>query len=174
MGNADVNQKLKNLQKRINTFYSDGKNFENKETAKKMWIKDNQIVVDKEIPVLPGEHLIKAQYKDVIERDGNIAQKINICVSSDIEMKKCDVMKKAAYSRDIRPEFECHLRTKSACIQAVEKGDNDVVVVSASEYKNAKTVGLKAILFESYAENDIMVAVTDGDVNPDILKKSSL
>lgn len=119
MGNADVNQKLKNLQKRIKTFYTAGKTFDNKETAKKMWIKDNQLVVDKEVPVLPGEHLIRAQYKDVIERDGNIAQKINICLSSDIEMKKCDVMKKAAYSRDIRPEFECHLKTKSACFESV-------------------------------------------------------
>lgn len=119
MGNADVNVKLQNLQKRLKTFYEDGKKFENKDTALKMWIKDSQLVVDKAVPVLPDEHLNNAKYKDVIERDGNIAQKIKICLSSNIEMKKCDVMKKAAYSRDIRPEFECYLKTKSACYQSV-------------------------------------------------------
>lgn len=58
--------------------------------------------------------------------------------------------------------------------EKVEAGENDVVVVPANENKNAKTVGLKAILFESYSEDDVIVAVADNDVSSDILKKSAL
>lgn len=38
-------------------------------------------------------------------------------MKSDVEMRKCAVMRKAAYSRDIRPEFVCVL--SSDCIQSV-------------------------------------------------------
>lgn len=58
--------------------------------------------------------------------------------------------------------------------EKVEAGENDVVVVPANENKNAKTVGLKAILFESYSEDDVIVAVADNDVSSDILKKAAL
>lgn len=58
--------------------------------------------------------------------------------------------------------------------EKVEDGENDVVVVTASENKNAKTVGLKSILFESYSEDDVIVAIADNDVSSDLLKKSSL
>lgn len=38
-------------------------------------------------------------------------------MKTDVEMKKCEVMRKAAYSRDIRPAFMCVL--SADCIKSV-------------------------------------------------------
>lgn len=76
MGNADVNTRLTRLQDRINEFYNEGKTSSNKEFAAKLWINEKNLVVKKEKQTLPGEHLVKAQYKDVIERDGSHETKI--------------------------------------------------------------------------------------------------
>lgn len=76
MGNADVNIRLTPLQKKINAFYTAGQQQSDKALAAKMWIDENNVVVDNLHQTLPGQHLINAQYKDVIERDGNMHQKI--------------------------------------------------------------------------------------------------
>lgn len=76
MGNADVNLKLTPLQKKINAFYTAGQQQSDKALAAKMWINDANVVVDKLKQTFPGEHLTNAQYKDVIERDGHMHQKI--------------------------------------------------------------------------------------------------
>lgn len=76
MGNSDINTRLSRLQDRLQTFYNDGKKSEDKDAAGKMWINEKNLVVKKVDKVLPGEHLTKAQYKDVIERDGNMQQTI--------------------------------------------------------------------------------------------------
>lgn len=76
MGNADVNNKLTRLQDRINAFYNDAKALPDKNYTAKMWVNDANVVVKKEHQTLPGEHLTQAKYKDVIERDGSMQQKI--------------------------------------------------------------------------------------------------
>lgn len=76
MGNSDVNSKLTRLQDRINAFYNEGKKLSDKELKAKMWINEKNVVVKKEQQTLPGDHLTKAQYKDVIERNGNMQIKI--------------------------------------------------------------------------------------------------
>lgn len=76
MGNGDINSRVSRLQDRINEFYNAGKRSTDKEAAAKLWINEKNLVVKKTAQVLPGDHLIRAQYKDVIERDGTIEQKI--------------------------------------------------------------------------------------------------
>lgn len=76
MGNADIKTRLTQLQNRINEFYENGKQTAYKDVAPKLWINVKNVVVKKENQVLPGDHLIRAQYKDVIERDGSTDQKI--------------------------------------------------------------------------------------------------
>lgn len=75
MGNSDIKTRLTRLQNRINEFYNDAKKA-NSPNAFKLWINEKNVVVKKETEVLPGDHLIRAQYKDVIERDGSTDQKI--------------------------------------------------------------------------------------------------
>lgn len=76
MGNGDIRTRLNRLQDRINEFYNDGKKSDDKQKAAKLWINEKNVVVKKESQVLPGDHLVRAQYKDVIERDGSTDQKI--------------------------------------------------------------------------------------------------
>lgn len=76
MGNADVNTRLATLQRRISEFYEAAKTSSNKAAAAKLWIDDKHVVVSKAQQTLPGEHLTRAQYKDVIERDGSTQTKI--------------------------------------------------------------------------------------------------
>lgn len=76
MGNADVKTRLSRLQNHIKEFYEEGKKSSNKAAAANLWINQKNLVVDKKEPVLPDDHLTRAQYKDVIERDGPTEQQI--------------------------------------------------------------------------------------------------
>lgn len=174
MGNGDVGRRLKKLQQRIQTFYSEGKASPDTAAALKMQINPKLTVVDKETPVLPGEHLVKAEYKDVIERDGSTAQKIKLCVTSNEEMKKCDTMKRAAYSRDVRPELECVLKSKDECVKAVKESAADVVIVKPDDYHTAKDAQLKVALYEIYDHEDVYVAVAAKNAGETVLKKGTL
>lgn len=45
-----------------------------------------------------------------------------LCVKTDVELRKCEVMRKAAYSRDIRPAFMCVL--SDDCIKSVRNDES--------------------------------------------------
>jgi hypothetical protein len=91
-----------------------------------------------------------------------------------IAMKKCETMSKAAFSRDIRPEFTCLLKSVNECERAVSEGTADATVVDGSSYDAARALGLKTILFEAYSPDDVIVAVVDGAVKPEFLRKASV
>lgn len=76
MSNKDVRTPIARLQSRIKEFYNDGKTSSNKNAAWRLWINDKNLVVSKENHALPSDHLNRAQYIDVIERDGSTDQKI--------------------------------------------------------------------------------------------------
>lgn len=76
MANTEVNTRLSRLQTRIQEFYEEGKISSDKELAQKLWFNEKNVVVAKKEKVLPGDHLSRAQYKDVIEREGPTEQKI--------------------------------------------------------------------------------------------------
>lgn len=174
MGNGDINNRFQRLQKRLQQFYEDAKNAANTDKASKMWVDRKNLLVDREVPVQPGDHLNRAQYKDVIERDGPFENKLKLCVASQLEQDKCEVMRRVAYSRDIRPELECVLKAKDSCIGAVQRGEADVVVLKGEDQHASTTEGLKSILFEKYDEGDVMVALADSGVSRDQILKAPL
>ncbi|XP_055551682.1 transferrin [Wyeomyia smithii] len=174
MGNGDINSRFQLLQQRLQQFYEEAKNSVASDKASQMWVDRRNVLVDREVPVLPGEHLNRAQYKDVIERDGPFQYKIKLCVASELEQEKCEVMRKAAYSRDVRPEFECVLKGKNACVAAVQRGEADAVVLKGEEQTIDNVDGLKPILFEKYDDGDVMVAIADQGITRDQLLKSPL
>lgn len=174
MGNGDINNRFQRLQKRLQQFYEEAKNSANTDKAAKMWVDRKNVLVDREVPVQPGDHLNRAQYKDVIERDGPFENKLKLCVASQVEKEKCEVMRKAAYSRDVRPELECVLKGKDSCIGAVRQGEADVVVLKGENQHASMTEGLKSILFEKYEEGDVMVAIADTGISRDQILKAPL
>lgn len=88
-----------------------------------------------------------------------------MCVQTEAEMKKCDTMRRAAYSRDIRPEIEC-VQEKD-CIVAVKEDKADMVAVHANNYKEAREDKLKPIVYEGYGPNNVYVAVVDPTLTKD-------
>lgn len=174
MGNGDINSRFQRLQKRLQQFYQDAKNSADTDKALKMWVDRKNVLVDRDVPVQPGDHLNRAQYKDVIERDGPFENKIKLCVASLIELNKCDVMRKAAYSRDVRPALECVMKSRDGCVEAVRRGEADVVVLKGEDQHAVSTEGLKSILFEKYDDADVMVAVADKGISRDQVLKAPL
>lgn len=173
MGNGDINSRFQQLQPKLQQFYEEAKNSADVKKAAAMWVDQKNLLVNRVQPVLPGEHLNKAQYKDVIERDGPFESKIKLCVTSQLEADKCDVMRRAAYSRDVRPEIQCVLKgSRDACVTAVKDGTADVVVLKGEDQPTG--TGLKAILYEKYAEEDVMVAIADKGINRDQLTKAPI
>jgi len=167
MSNADVSGRVSRLQDRINEFYNEGKKSNNKEAAAKLWINEKNLVVKKNVQVYPGQHLLNAQYKDVIERDGTTEQKIRLCVKNDVELRKCETLRKAAYSRDIRPEFTCVI--SSNCAHNVQENLSDVTVLTASEVSEAKSNQLKSVIYET--TDDHYVIVAKKGIQEELLKK---
>lgn len=76
MGNSIVKTCSARFQSLIKEFYEQGKKSSDKTLASKLWINEKNVVVSKDEQVLPGDHLTRAQYKDVIEREGPFEQKI--------------------------------------------------------------------------------------------------
>uniref|UniRef100_T1PF04 Transferrin n=1 Tax=Musca domestica TaxID=7370 RepID=T1PF04_MUSDO len=152
-------QQFHNLQDRLEKFFENGLHAENKEAAAHLLINENAVYHKKAEAVDPQQYLEKAGYKDVIERDGSALRKMKMCVQSDIEFQKCNSMRRAAYSRDIRPEMEC-LKEEN-CIAAVAECKADMVAIQADHYKPARESKLQPVVYEAYAENDIYVVVID-------------
>ncbi|XP_075158793.1 transferrin-like [Haematobia irritans] len=164
--NGDV--KLHNLQKRLEKFFENGLHAQNKDAASHLLINENAVYHSKPQAVDPKEYLEKAGYKDVIERDGSALRKMKMCIQTDIEMQKCNTMRRAAYSRDIRPEMECV--QERDCILAVKNNKADMVAVRANNYKEARDVKLKPIVYESFEPNDVYVAVVDPTLTNDNIR----
>lgn len=143
-----------------------------------MLVNEKNTVVAKEEPILPGEHLTKAKYAEVIERqllDGDSDdEKIKLCVSGSVEMRKCEAMRDVAFSRDIRPKFECIVKDNEKCGEAVSNGDADAVVVEAKNVGKYNLDNLKPLLFEAFDNDDKYVVIADQDLSYNDLKKVSL
>lgn len=92
------------------------------------------------------------------------------CVTSEIEFKKCETLRRAAYARDIRPEFVCIQH--GHCIAAVQDNKADVTVLPGIEYRTGRRHNLIPVIWEQYEDN--YVAIVDKSVKPELTRKSGL
>jgi ABC-type amino acid transport substrate-binding protein len=161
---------LQNLQARLDKFFTNGLKAENKKAASDLLIEPDLVYHNKEKIVDPKEYLERAGYKDVIERDGSALNKIRLCVSQDIEMKKCKTMLRAAYSRDIRPELECVM--SDDCVKAVKDNKADATVVDPNLAKNAREQHLVPVVYETIMDANLYVVVVDSSLSKDVIAKS--
>lgn len=81
-------------------------------------------------------------------------------------------MRRAAFSRDIRPEFECIL--KSDCIQAVHEKTADAAVLPGILFKDARANHLTPVLYEMLDETLFYVALVDKNLKTDVAKKAAM
>lgn len=162
-------EKLDQLQHRLERFFSNGLQAQNKEAAGHLLIQPNAVYHSKETAIDPKVYLERAGYKDVIERDGSAIRRIRLCAQNDAEYAKCQALHQAAYSRDARPELECVQSVD--CILAVTKREADLVVVGADTWEEAKKSKLQPVVYEQLDTQDTLVAVAPPSVGrADILK----
>lgn len=143
-----------------------------------MLVNEKNTVVAKETPILPGLHLSNAKYTDVIERqllDGNSDdEKIKLCVSTNVELRKCNVMRDVAFSRDIRPSFECILAANSKCQDDLKNNKVDAIVVQAKSIDKYNLDNLVPLIHEAFDDNDHYVVIADAGISNSDLKKATL
>ncbi|KAI5743980.1 hypothetical protein M8J77_024520 [Diaphorina citri] len=124
-------------------------------------IDSNSTAVDNKKTLHPTQYLQKANYEDVIGRVVKPIKPIRWCVSSPEGMSKCLAFKDAAFSRDIRPPFECN-REKSSkvCLKLIADGAADVITLDATEaVLGRKNLNLRPILKEKYGNEKDLLAV---------------
>uniref|UniRef100_A0A240PK04 Transferrin n=1 Tax=Anopheles christyi TaxID=43041 RepID=A0A240PK04_9DIPT len=132
-------------------------------TAQKLWIDRNAPVVDRNETIAPRDYLARANYAEVIEREGRYGNVLRLCVMSEEERQKCELMRQAAYSRDIRPALRCVLKTQDACVAAVRDGtEADAIVLRTANTQ------LKPLMWEAY--DDAMVAIADKTITRERLQ----
>ncbi|KAK9308875.1 hypothetical protein QLX08_001288 [Tetragonisca angustula] len=128
------------------------------EEEKADWWKDIMLLNEKTLAVaapvaLPEHHLKDAKYFDVIERNSGATDKsARWCVSSKKALDKCRALARAAYSRDVRPKFECSLeKTEDHCLKAIKSGDADLTILEGGSVLRAtKEFNVAPIIAESY------------------------
>lgn len=174
MGNGDINDKASGVQGLLPDLYNRAKESDNKAWKKGLLVDEKNLVVNKDANVLPGAHLELSRYMDVIERSTSRQHAIKFCVDSMPALDKCNVLKMAAYSRDIRPVFECHMKTKDECIAQVGSGEMDTTVLHALDVPLAQQHHLSPVLFEQFRDDDKMVALAPKNTDPVLLMKATV
>ncbi|XP_052866400.1 transferrin [Anopheles cruzii] len=136
-----------------------------REAAHLLGLDRRHLIVDQRHLVPPAEYLTRAYYTDVIERETPYDFRIRLCVVSEPERQKCVQMQRAAFARDVRPAFQCVLKTAEACAKAVATGDVDAVVLKEPP---APAAQLKPVVWEVF--DDVMWAIADKGLSSDQLR----
>lgn len=173
MSNGDLAARAAPLQAALPPLYDAAKAGDADAAEKRRLLVDaKNLVVNKDRHVLPGAHLELSRYLDVIERSTTRVNDVRLCVDSLPALDKCHVMKMAAFSRDIRPRLECHLKTRAECVAAVVAGQVDALVVRPSDVPAEQRKLLKCPLAETFAEEDKMVAFAPQGSDRALLQKA--
>lgn len=164
MANADVRPRAAPLQQQIADLYELGKRRAaaggeaERDRAARLLIDERNVVAAKAEHSLPGEHLDAANYRDVIERNADAQRPLRLCVRRAVEQRKCEVLSRVAFARDIRPQFECVLAAD--CTAAVRDGRADATVEQPADWAAVRAAGgLVPLVQEELDGGDAYVAV---------------
>jgi len=76
------------------------------------------------------------KFSDVVERDyGPPFKTVRFCVTSQTEEDKCRTLKKVAFSRNIRPMFDCVLeKSVQDCLKTIRDDGADVITLDGTHF----------------------------------------
>lgn len=152
MANADIVKNIDELRNKIANLDTIGEK-KNATWFEKVLILDEKTVVKNNKLISPSDYLNKANYTDVIEREyGPPIKVVRMCVTSDLALQKCKELSKAAFSRDIRPRYECVQEANVyGCLRAIRDNVADLATVDPGQLEKSKSsYNLKPILTEEY------------------------
>nr|Q02942.1 RecName: Full=Transferrin; Flags: Precursor [Blaberus discoidalis]AAA27820.1 transferrin [Blaberus discoidalis] len=156
MANHDLDNDIADLRAKISLADTIGETENADWLSKVLDLNNKTIPIDNQGPYSPENYLNKANYTDVIERDtGAPHRPVRFCVTSDAELEKCRVLKRAAYSRDIRPAFDCVREAGlHECLRTVRDDGADVITLDGGEvFVAQRQYNLKPIVAEQYGEH---------------------
>ncbi|KAI4460367.1 transferrin [Holotrichia oblita] len=153
MANADVVKTIDELRKKIENLNTEGYKNHAAWLKKVLEISDKNIAKENKV-ISPGDYLDKGNYTDIIERDyGPPYKTARFCVITDEEMEKCAALASSAFTRNIRPRFDCvQERTVEDCLRNIRDGGADIITLDAGHVDQAiKEYNLKPIVAEKYS-----------------------
>ncbi|KAF0314806.1 hypothetical protein GQ607_017962, partial [Colletotrichum asianum] len=153
----DIGEDIPDLQAQISLANTEGEAQQAPWLNKVLDLNNKTVAVDNPAgPFSPLDYLNKANYTDVIERNSGVPMRpVRICVVSDVELQKCHALKKSAFSRDIRPPFDC-IQEPSLhdCLKTVRDDGADIITLDGGEVLMAqREYNLKPIVAEQYGEH---------------------
>ncbi|RZC39825.1 transferrin, partial [Asbolus verrucosus] len=154
MANADVVKTVDELRRKIENLDTVGSK------SHAPWLEKVLEINDKSVPkankvISPGDYLDKANYTDVIERDyGPPFKTVRFCVTTQAEMEKCRGLSKSAFSRNIRPRFDC-IQEKDVhdCMKTIRDNGADIITLDGGLVDKAqRDYNLVPIVAEQYGK----------------------
>ncbi|XP_018576299.1 transferrin [Anoplophora glabripennis] len=152
MANADVVKTVDELRKKIENLNTVGSQHHAPWLEKVLELNDKTAPRENKV-ISPGDYLDKANYTDVIERDyGPPFKTIRFCVTSQDEEDKCRALSKSAFSRNIRPRFDCVVeKNVYACLNTIRDNGADIITLDGGLVDLAqREYNLKPIVAEQY------------------------
>lgn len=153
MANADVVKTVDELRKKIENLNVEGYKNHAPWLKKVLEISDKNIAKENKA-ISPGDYLDKGNYTDIVERDyGPPYKTARWCVITDEEMEKCTALASSAFTRNIRPRFDCvQERDVDACLRNIRDGGADIITLDGGLVDKAiREYNLKPIVAEKYA-----------------------
>lgn len=134
MTNAAIAKTVDELRKKIENLNTVGAQHHAPWLEKVLELNDKTAPRENKI-ISPGDYLDKANYTDVVERDyGPPFKTIRFCVTSKDEEDKCRALSKAAFSRNIRPRFDCILeKNVYACLNTIRDNGADIITLDGKQ-----------------------------------------
>lgn len=134
MTNADVVKSVDDLRRKIENLNTIGAKNHAPWLEKLLELNEKTLPRENKI-ISPGDYLDKANYTDVIERDyGPPFKTVRFCVVSEDEEKKCRALSKSAFSRNIRPRFDCVVeKNVHDCLTTIRDNGADVITLDGEE-----------------------------------------
>ncbi|XP_022906419.1 transferrin [Onthophagus taurus] len=155
MGNADVVKTVEELRRKIENLDTEGHKAHAGWLEKVLEISDKNVAKPNKV-ITPGDYLDKGNYTDVVERDyGPPYKTARFCVTNDDELAKCQALTESAFTRNIRPRFDCvQERSIEGCMKAIRDGAADIITLDAGLANRAeKEFNLRPIVSETYGKS---------------------
>lgn len=169
MGNADVVKTVDELRRKIENLNSEGYKNHAEWLQKLFDVSDKNILRPNKI-ISPRDYLDKGNYTDVLERDyGPPIKTIRFCVVKEDELAKCLALKPTAFSRNVRPQFDC-VKEESIenCLKTIRDNGADIITLDGGHAHDAvNNYNLKVIAGEKYGNT------TDSYYAVAVVKKGS-
>lgn len=123
------------------------------------------LVVGRRRPLLYRPYPRPRPTSSPIEDNQNLVQKLKLCTYSDISYEKCQHTVSVA-QKDSEPlNLDCVVeKERKNCIQSVQAGVADMVVLTGHGYRDARRAGLKPFIFAKEDDSSLYIAVAPRNI----------